>query len=120
MEVSIAGKRLYGMYDTGSNCTIVSRKVAAALGVRVIPYTREFRQATGQMSTFRGKLAETSVQLHDRLKLVVDGIRVMDTFDERIQVILGTDLFNVDGVTVMERGTVVRHGRKVVQMELTG
>ncbi len=39
-----------------------------------------------------GKLNKLKFQLHDAMELTVEGIRVMDTADDRLQFIVGTDV----------------------------
>ena len=41
--VELDGRRVRGLYDTGSNCTIVSKKLARELGMQTLPYNGNFR-----------------------------------------------------------------------------
>ena len=45
------------------------------------------------MAKFVGKVGKVMVQLHDKLGLEVEGLRVMEAADDKLQVILGSDLF---------------------------
>lgn len=48
----------------------------------------------------------------------MEGIRVMETADDRLQFIVGTDICAPSGPVVRERGTTIINGRKVLQMEI--
>lgn len=82
------------------------------------PYDAYFRQAAGSKARFVGKLGETKLQLHDSLEAIVDGIRVMDSEDNNLQCILGTDLFDPRGEILKERSTMVKQGVKTVVVEV--
>lgn len=61
LELCIAGKRVYGLYDTGSNCTIVSKKLADGLKLPQTSYGASFRQASGSMAKFVGKVGNVNL-----------------------------------------------------------
>lgn len=43
IDVIVAGKRLRGMYDTGSNVTLLAASVAKQLNLPILPYPGTFR-----------------------------------------------------------------------------
>ena len=52
----LGGKKVNALYDTGSNCTIISKTLAKALGLGIMEYAAMFRQAAGGNAKFVGKL----------------------------------------------------------------
>ena len=58
------------------------------------------------------------MQLHDGLALEVEGIRIMDSADDKLQMIFGTDLFSDNGEWLRERGTSTVGGQKRVMVEV--
>ena len=117
LEVGLQGYRVRALYDTGSNTTIISSHLAKRLGLGWSHFSGQFRQASGARAAFIGKLGKTSVQIHDCLGLLTEGIRVMDTEDTEMQMIIGTDLF-ASGL-VRERGTTVsEEGDKKIFVEV--
>ena len=63
-------ERVYKLYDTGSNITILLESLAKELDL-----LRTFCQAANHVRHFIGKLGNVKVQLHDGLELMVGGIR---------------------------------------------
>ena len=53
---TIDSRRIYGLYDSGSNVTIISHRLAKALGLQVLPFNRTFWQAAGHLGRFVGRL----------------------------------------------------------------
>lgn len=78
VDVVVAGTLVRALYDTGSNCTIVSESLARALNLSATPFTRSFTLANGSRGSFVGKLPSLEIQLHDSLALEVEGVRVME------------------------------------------
>ena len=47
LDVVVNGVLVRGMYDTGSNVTMMTKKLAKEIGVPTLPYSAKFRQANG-------------------------------------------------------------------------
>ena len=52
---SLKGRRVYGLYDTGSKVTVLVESLAKELGLPITPYERTFHQAAGHVGCFIGK-----------------------------------------------------------------
>ena len=74
LNMVLEGQRVYELYDTRSNGTILSESLAKDLGLPITPYKRAFHQAAGHIGCFIGKLSTIKVQMHYGLELVVGGI----------------------------------------------
>ena len=53
---AINSQRVYGLYDSGSNVTIISHRLAKALELQVLPFNRTFQQTAGHLGHFVGRL----------------------------------------------------------------
>ena len=56
VPLAIDSRRVYGLYDSGSNVTIISHGLARALGLQVLPFNGTFLQAAGHLGRFVGRL----------------------------------------------------------------
>ena len=61
----------------GANFTVVTTKLCKQLGLKVLPYDGTYALANGAKEKYAGKLGCEMLQLHDKLLLEIDNIRVM-------------------------------------------
>ena len=61
-----------------------------------------FCQVADHVGHFIGKLGTIKVQLHDGLELVMGGARVMTAANNKLQFVLGMDLFTPGGTKNMK------------------
>ena len=77
VDVGVQGRLVRALYDTGSNCTIISEALASTLQLPREPFHKAFTLANGSRGTFTGRIPKLELQLHDNLSLEVEGVRVM-------------------------------------------
>ncbi len=100
--------RLWALFDTGANFTMVTTALCRALGLIVHPFDRTFQLANGETGKFAGCLPEVVIQLHDRLEVTVRNVRVLEA--EYVGLLLGTDVFSEEGNGVLSLVSIVRDG----------
>ena len=91
---------MYGLYNIIFNVTILSESLAKELGLPIATYKGTLHQVTGYIGHFIGKPGTIKVQLQDSLELMVGGIRVMAAADNKLQFVLGIDLFTPAGTKI--------------------
>lgn len=64
--------RIYGMYDTGANFSIVIDKLTQVLGLAILLFIKSFTMADGSLGKYARKLGPTRLQFHDKLELAVE------------------------------------------------
>lgn len=84
IDLVLNGRRVLGLYDPGSNVSIISSQLARELGEKLLPYEGTFRQAAGATGKFVGKLGATRLQLHDKMSITAEGLRVMEAADNKL------------------------------------
>ena len=62
--MTIAGQTIYGVHDTGCTHSIMSIKLAKALGLTVKPYAGIFQVANDSYSSYKGQVADFRAQVH--------------------------------------------------------
>lgn len=83
-DIVLDGTRVYGMYDTGSNVTLMNQRLATQLGISTEPYTGTYKVASGNYCRFVAKAKPVTVQVHDSLTLEVEGIRIIEDSADRM------------------------------------
>ena len=81
----------------------MTTKLCKQLGLKVLPYDGTYALANGAKEKYAGKLGREMLQLHDKLLLEVDNIRVMEA--NYIGAILGTDILGDNGALVRTANT---------------
>ena len=71
--------------------------------MKVLPYDGTYALANGAKEKYAGKLVRKMLQLHDKLLLEIDNIRVMEA--NYIGDILGTDILGDSGALVRTANT---------------
>lgn len=117
LTAALEGQRVMGMHDTGSNVTLMNKKLAEQLGLPIQPHSSTYRVASGSRDKFVGRLGPVTLQIHDQLELTVEGIRVMEGGGDRMQLIFGTDIFDIEGHLLREKRSDTRDGMKIIGME---
>ena len=84
---------MYSMYNTGSNVTLLNRKLAKQLGLNVKEYASFFWLASGAHAQLVGLFLRTRLQLYNSLAVMVEGIRVIDRAVYYMSIILGLDIY---------------------------
>ena len=93
--LAIDSRHVNGLYDSGSNVTIISHRLAKALGLQILTFNRTFYQVAGHLGYFVGRLGPIPLKFHDWLQFRLTGIRVMESCDSKLALLLGTDLFSL-------------------------
>ena len=84
IDLVLKGWRLLGLYDPGSNVSIISSQLARELGEQFLPYEVTFHQAPVVTGKFVGKLGATRLQLHHKMSITAEGLRVMEAADNKL------------------------------------
>ena len=69
---------MHALFDTGSNITLQTRRLAKQLRLHVQEYTSTFQVASGAGACFVGWPLRTRLQLHDFLAYIVESIQVIN------------------------------------------
>ena len=56
VPLAIDSRHVYGLYDSGSNVTIISHGLAKALGLQLLPFNETFRQVASHLGRFVRRL----------------------------------------------------------------
>ena len=107
LDVVFGPARIYSMWDTGANFSMITIKLAKALGIPVFPFKGTFTTATGEEGEYAGKLGRITVQLHNKLAVELDGVRVLKA--DYMGAILGMDVMDETGAELRTCG-IVRDG----------
>ena len=65
---------MHALFDTGSNVTLLNKKLVYQLGLNMVVYTSTFWEAAGASVRFVGRLPRTKLLLHDSLNVIVESI----------------------------------------------
>ena len=65
VSLAIDSRHVYDLYDSGSNVTIISHRLAKALGIQVLPINRIFQQAAVHLGCFVRSLGPIPFLLHN-------------------------------------------------------
>ena len=88
---------VYILFNTGSNVTLLNKKLAEQLDLNVEEYASTFWMASCAGAHFTRKLPRARLQLHDSLAVMVEGIRIINRTADCISIILGTGFFDPKG-----------------------
>ena len=111
-DLAFASYRLWALFDTGANFSMITTKLCKALGIAIAPFDKSFSLANGATGKFAGCLPEVIVQLHDRLEITLKNVRVLDAAYSGL--LLGTDVFSEEGNGVLSQVSIARDGAQTL------
>ena len=88
---------MYGLFDTGSNATLLNSKLAEQLGLNVEEHNSNVRVAFGANAHFVGWLPRPRLQLHDSLAIIVWGLQFIIGAANHMSIVLKTVVFDLRG-----------------------
>ena len=94
LDVVFGPARIYSMWDSGANFSMITIKLAK-IGMPILPFKGTFTTATGKEGEYARKLGRITMQLHDKLAVELDGVRVLKA--DYMGAILGMDVMDETG-----------------------
>ena len=107
LDVVFGPARIYSMWDSGANFSMIIIKLQKALSIPVLPFKGTFTTATGEEGEYAGKLGRITVQLSNKLAVELDSVRVLKA--DYMGTILGMDIMDETGTELRTYG-IVRDG----------
>ncbi len=108
-DLVFASYRLWALFDTGANFSMITTKLCRELGLAVAPFDKQFSLANGVTKRFAGCLPEVVIQLHDRLDITLCNVRVMEAGYSGL--LLGTDVLSEEGNGVLTQVSIAKDGQ---------
>ena len=103
--------RLWALFDTGANFSMITSRLARDLGLTLAPFNRTFLVANGVVGRFAGLIREAKLQLHDSLEVTLKNVRVIEASYSGL--LLGTDVFADAGTGPLTLVSIARDGDAV-------